>query len=150
MKPSIQRRHLLLLAGGSLLAAGTGLAQSGDEVVVLVNGRNPTQSLNKTELAKLFLGQTAFWHGVVPVKLFIRPDSSKSAQAFYSPVLGMTPQAFCKHWDEIQLAGKGVAPKSCDGVDELVQNISKAPGGVGFALTSEMWQVNGVKVITLK
>jgi hypothetical protein len=37
--------------------------------------------LNKTELAKLFLGQTAFWHGVVPVKLFIRPDSSKSAQA---------------------------------------------------------------------
>jgi hypothetical protein len=148
-RPSVARRQFLAI-GVALSFCGQALAQTGEEVVLILNARNPTQSLPKAELVKLFLGQTAFWHGVVPVRLFIRPDSSKAAQALYNPILGMTPQSFRKHWDEIQLAGKGVSPKSCDGIEALAQEVAKAPGAIGFGLTSEAWQLSGVKVISAK
>lgn len=145
----IGRRRFLTI-GAALTLGGKALAQTEEEVVLIINARNPTQSLPRAELVKLFLGQTAFWHGVVPVRLFLRPDSSKAAQALYSPILGMTPQAFRKHWDEIQLAGKGVAPKSYDSIESLAQEVAKAPGAIGFGLTSEAWQLSGVKVISAK
>jgi ABC-type phosphate transport system substrate-binding protein len=143
-------RRQFLAASAALTFGGEALAQTGEEVVLIINGRNPTQSLPKAELIKLFLGQTSFWHGVVPVRLFVRPDSSKAAQALYEPILGMTPQSFRKHWDEVQLAGKGVSPKSYDSVESLALEISRSPGAIGFGLTSEAWQMNGVKVIAAK
>lgn len=144
MRPFLSRRGLLT-ASGVMLFGLDALAQSNDEVVVLLNARNPTQSLPRAGLVKLFLGQTAFWHGVVPVRLLIRPDASKAAAAFYKPILDRTPQAFRKHWDEIQLAGKGVAPKVCDTLEALAKEVSSAPGAIGFGLASEAWQVTGVK-----
>jgi len=137
----------LVLAGGLWPALGPAHAQSEDSVVILLNARNPTQTLAKGDLVKIFLGQTAFWHGVVPVKVLIRPDGSQAAKVFYEKVLSTTPQAFRKHWDELQLAGRGVSPRVFGSVEELSQAITQAPGSIGFALASEAWALNGNKGI---
>jgi ABC-type phosphate transport system substrate-binding protein len=140
---------LAVLLGGLLPATPKGRAQSDEAVVVLLNARNPTQTLSKSELSKIFLGQTVFWHGVVPVKVVVRPDNSLAAKTFYEQVLGLTPQAFRKHWDEVQLAGRGVSPKSLGSVDETAAAVAAAPGSIGFALASEAWKlsVKGVKIV---
>lgn len=143
----------LALAGGLWPALGPARAQSDDAVVILLNARNPTQDLSKGDLNKIFLGQTAFWHGVVPVKVLIRPDGSQASKVFYEKVLSTTPQAFRKHWDELQLAGRGVAPRVLGSVEELALAITQAPGSIGFALASEAWTLNGnkgIKVINPK
>lgn len=126
--------------------------QADEGVVVLLNARNPTQSLSNTDLSKLFLGQTAFWHGVVPVKVLLRPDGSIAAKTFYDAILGMSPQAFRKHWDEVQLSGRGVAPKVMASPDEVAAAVAQLPGGIGYALASEAWKLSnkGVKVIQVK
>jgi len=137
----------LALASGIWPGSGPAQAQSDDSVVILLNARNPTQTLSKGDLVKIFLGQTAFWHGVVPVKVLIRPDGSQAAKVFYEKVLSTTPQAFRKHWDELQLAGRGVAPRVFGSVEELAQAVTQAPGSIGFALASEAWTLNGNKSI---
>lgn len=128
------------------------LAQSDEGVVLVLNARNPTQALSSSEVAKIFLGQTVFWHGVVPVKVMLRPDGSLAAKMFYASILKQTPQAFRKHWDELQLSGRGVTPKAYGGAEELAHAIAQAPGAIGFALTSEIWKVQnkGIKVVGLR
>ncbi|MEY4576690.1 MAG: hypothetical protein RL701_1393 [Pseudomonadota bacterium] len=125
-------------------------ASGEDSVVILLNARNPTQTLPAAEIKKLFLGQTAFWHGVVPVKVVIRPDGSKASKVFYESVLGMTPAAYRKHWDEVQLAGRGVAPKALNSAEEVAAAITQTPGGIGFALASEAWQLQSKTVKTIE
>jgi ABC-type phosphate transport system substrate-binding protein len=121
-------------------------------IVVLLNARNPTQAISSADLAKLFLGQTVFWHGVVPVRALLRPDGSLAAKTFCDTALHMSPQAFRKHWDEIQLSGRAVAPKVLATADEVAQAVAQAPGGIGYALSSEAWKLNnkGVKVIQVR
>jgi ABC-type phosphate transport system substrate-binding protein len=154
-----QRRIFVTALGvwvtlGSARAAGLGRvrAQSDEGVVLLLNARNPTQSLSGAETAKIFLGQTAFWHSVVAVKVMIRPDTSAAAKLFYRTVLKQSPQAFRKHWDELQLSGRGVAPKAYAGAEELAQAIAETPGGIGFALSSELWKVQnkGIKIVNIR
>ncbi|HEY6879034.1 MAG TPA: hypothetical protein VI299_13500 [Polyangiales bacterium] len=156
MTRTTNRRHLLALC--ALLAlcvfrlAAPVSAEEADGVVVLVNARNPTQTLTNAEVSKMFLGQTAFWHGVVPVKVVLRPDGSVAAKSFYETALGMTPQAFRKHWDEVQLSGRGVAPKPLATPEEVASAVASMPGGIGYALASEAWKLNhkGVKIIQLR
>jgi hypothetical protein len=58
------------VAGAVLLVALEELARAqAADVVVLLNARNPTSSLSRDEACKFLFGQTAFWHGIVPVKL---------------------------------------------------------------------------------
>ena len=151
------RRTLFSLLAVACFRAGAGddhraHAQSDEGVVLLLNARNPTQSLTSTETAKIFLGQTAFWHGVVAIKVMTRPDTSNAAKLFYRTVLKQTPQAFRKHWDELQLSGRGVAPRVYASAEELAQAIAQTPGGVGFALYSELWKVQtkGIKIVNVR
>lgn len=141
---------LLLSLHAPVPRAGAGESEEG--VVILLNARNPTQSLGAAEVTKIFLGQTAFWHGVVPVRVVLRPDGNIAAKTFYESVLKMTPQAFRKHWDELQLSGRAVAPKAVAGADEVAAMIAQAPGAIGYALASEAWKLNnkGVKVVQVR
>ncbi|HEX6241725.1 MAG TPA: hypothetical protein VFZ61_12545 [Polyangiales bacterium] len=163
MKSRFNHRRALLAAlsaalfFGALIAPslgkhGSAMAQSEEGVVIVLNARNPTSALSASEASKIFLGQTAFWHGVVPVKVMIRPDGSIAAKMFYESVLKQTPQAFRKHWDELQLSGRGVAPKAYGSAEELAAAVAGAPGGIGFALSSEIWKVQnkGIKVINIR
>ena len=142
---------LLMWFGVAAVARRGASAQSDDAVVVLVNARNPTNALAIAEAKKVFLGQTSFWHGVVPIKLVTRPDASPAAKAFYG-LLGMTPQAYQKQWNELQLAGRGVLPKPVASIQDVANAVAQMPGGIGFALASEAWntQLKGVKIIPVR
>lgn len=156
MRSLVSRRHvavavLVALALIALPSEHRARAQSEEGVVVLINARNPTNALAVAEARKLFMGQTAFWHGVVPVKAVVRPDSSPAAKAFFT-LIGVTGQAFQKQWDELQLAGRGVAPKSIASIQDVATAVAQVPGGIGYALASEAWnvQLKGVKIIPLR
>lgn len=160
MTTSIARTRRRILAGLCLLTLAllvpspsrVGAGEADEGVVVLLNARNPTQSIGTTDLTKIFLGQTAFWHGVVPVRVVLRPDGGIAAKTFYETVLKMTPQAFRKHWDEIQLSGRAVAPKVIASPEEVAALVAQAPGGIGYALASEAWKLNNkaVKIVQVR
>jgi ABC-type phosphate transport system substrate-binding protein len=142
----------LLVLAGVLVGPRAARGQVNDGVVMIIHPRNPTQTLSSADVKKMFLGQTGFWHGVVPVKLVVRPDDSAAAKLFYPSVLAMTPQAFRKHWDKLQLAGRGVAPDVAASIDDVVKAVTRTPGGIAFALASETWKLQGkdVKVVPVR
>ena len=160
MTTTLARTRRRLLAGVCLLtlalvapSPSRVVAGETDEgVVVLLNARNPTQSIGSAELTKIFLGQTAFWHGVVPVRVVLRPDGGIVAKTFYETVLKMAPQAFRKHWDEVQLSGRAVAPKVIASPEEVAALVAQAPGAISYALASEAWKINNkaVKIVQVR
>lgn len=142
---------LVSLAAATLTpGAQPSRGQGSNEVVIIINARNPTSGLSSSQVQKLFMGTTGFWHGVVPVKVFVRPSAGDPAKAFFGKVLKKSAQAYAKHWDKLQLSGRAVAPKAIGGAADLSAAIAKTPGGIGFALASEAWSVSGVKVIPIR
>ncbi|MED5371248.1 MAG: hypothetical protein VX899_09555 [Myxococcota bacterium] len=100
---------LTVLGLGLLTAAPLANATGGDDLVVVLNAHNPTQTLSKGEVKSLYLGNTAFWNGVVPVQLVVRDDGSGASSAFYD-VVGMSSQRYDSHWSAKQLLGPGCGP----------------------------------------
>lgn len=149
------RRSALLAFFAALLLVflpGHVLAEPGsDEIVMVINARNPTQRLSKGQIKNIYLGNVAFWHGVVPVALYTRPADSAISQQFYSDMLKMNVQRFDSHWTSRQLAGKGVAPAPVATPDELADKIRSSPGAIGFMYASEVWGTapDGVRIVEL-
>lgn len=148
--------HTLLLGLATVALLGLvtpapSSSQSGGLVLVL-NARNPTRSLTADKAKQIYLGQTAFWHGTVPIKVYTRPGSSEAGKQFYEKILGMNAGRFSKHWTSRQLAGKGVAPQDISQASDLADKVRKAPGSVGFMLSSESEAVgsSGLKFIPLQ
>ncbi|MEQ8281004.1 MAG: hypothetical protein RMA76_36515 [Deltaproteobacteria bacterium] len=122
-----------------------------DEVVLLLNKRNPTKKIPRGKVVSMFLGNTAFWHGVVPVKLVVRGAKTDAGNAFYEPVVQMTGARYEAYWTSRQLAGQGVKPQSADTITRVVELLKKNPGAISFALASEVegQDLAGVKVVKL-
>jgi ABC-type phosphate transport system substrate-binding protein len=139
--------HVALAAVLLLVSARTSSAE-GDLVIVVSaqNGENP----GIAEVKKLFLGDTTFWSGNVPVKLFSRPTESPAAQAFFRAIQ-VAPPRFKRMWQEKQLSGQGTPPETVADPAALIAKIAADPGGIGFALSDELpANPAGVRVITLK
>lgn len=123
----------------------------GNQLVVVLHARNPTRRMTTEQLKNLMLGNVAFWHGVVPVKVFVRPPNSPAAQVLFDKVIEMPASRFNEHWTAKQLAGQGIAPTVLATPEHVVGEVAKVPGAVGIILQSEAWniQLTGVNVIPL-
>jgi len=131
------------------LALPMALAQAGDDIIVVLNARNPTQTVSSAELKAIYLGQTAFWHGVVPMKVFTRPPESVAAERFLESVLDVTPQKLQRTWNAKELAGQGIAPTELASPDDVVLGVAGSPGAIGFITAEEAWEQapEGVKYV---
>jgi len=109
------------------------------DYVLVVNARNPTASVSVDELKKIYLGQTAFWHGVVPMHVVMWPTDSKAGSGFLEHVLATSAQKYDRTWASKQLSGQGIAPAVASSVDLVVTAVSSRPGAIGYMLASEAW-----------
>lgn len=120
-----------------------------DGLVAVLNARNPTRALTRAQVRAMLLGQSAFWHGVVPVRPFAPAPGSAAARVAYGDLLSMSASQFQQHWLARQLAGQGVAPPTVSSAQEAAQQIARAPGGIAIVLASDAWALNapGVHVV---
>ncbi len=145
------RRYLVIAFLFGVTVAATPTAAHADEVVLLLNKRNPTKKIPRGKVVSMFLGNTAFWHGVVPVKLVVRGAKTDAGNAFYESVVQMTGARYEAYWTSRQLAGQGVKPENADTITRVVELVKKNPGAISFALASEVegHDLAGVKVVQL-
>jgi ABC-type phosphate transport system substrate-binding protein len=134
----------------ALAYAAPALAEE-PEIVVVLNARNPTKTLTAAQAKSIYLGNTAFWNGVVPIRVISRTASSPAA-VFFDKVVEMSAQRYSSYWTSRQLAGQGVKPGEVESAAPLVEQIKKNPGAVGFALKSELAGIDltGITIISLK
>jgi hypothetical protein len=150
---ALSRRLFALSLAALVVIPGSAVSQQadGNQLVVVLNARNPTRRMTTEQLKNLMLGNVGFWHGVVPVKLFVRPAASPAAQALFDKVLDVPASRFNELWTAKQLAGQGIAPTVLATPEQVVAEVAKVPGAVGIMLQSEAWsaQLTGVNVFPL-
>jgi ABC-type phosphate transport system substrate-binding protein len=140
----IQRTILALLV---VIAATSSVAGAGEKYVVIVNESNPTKSMSKKDLSRLFLKQTLVWaHGekALPVDLDIQ--ASTRAQ-FTSEVHGRAVAAVQGYWNLKVFSGAVVPPAQKTTDSQVIQFVSTNPGAVGYVSRSAALQ--GVKVLQI-
>lgn len=127
-------------------------AVAGEPVIVVLNQRNPTQNIDKAQLKSIYLGNTAFWHGVVPMKVYTQPADSDATKTFLDDILGITFQRYQQSWASRELSGQGVAPAVVDDAQSVIDSVRGAPGGIGFLTPSSAWTVapEGVKFLEVQ
>jgi hypothetical protein len=134
-----------------LTSAVPSAARAAEELVVVVNARNPSKRLTRAELRAMLTGNRSFWHGVVPVKAVVRSPKSAAGQRLFAGVLAMEPGQFSAHWTARQLAGQGVAPEAVATAADVAARVAAAPGGVGVVTRDEAGALPAtVKVIPLE
>lgn len=122
-----------------------------NQLVVVLHARNPTRRMTPEQLKNIMLGNVSFWHGVVPLKLFVRPSNSPASQVLFDKIIEMPASRFNEQWTARQLAGQGITPVVLATPEQVVAEVAKVPGAVGIMLQSEAWnvQLTGVSVIPL-
>ena len=120
----------------------------GDDVVVIVNKKNPTRKINISTVKNIYLGQKAFWHGTVPIRVFIVEKKASSGKAILN-LLDMTASQYENYWVKRALAGKGIQPATKTSASELAEAVAKSPTAMGVILRSDLDQLSP-KVRALK
>ncbi|MBL8936647.1 MAG: hypothetical protein JNM69_18960 [Archangium sp.] len=153
MKRAVWSKVLLVATALALVVPVRANSQQadGNQLVVVLHARNPTRRMTTEQLKNLMLGNVSFWHGVVPVKVFVRPPNSPAAQVLFDKVIEMPASRFNEHWTAKQLAGQGIAPTVLATPEQVAAEVAKVPGAIGVILQSEAWnaQLTGVNVIPL-
>jgi ABC-type phosphate transport system substrate-binding protein len=104
------------------------LAQA--EVVVIVNPAN-SASLDKEQIAKIFLGQSKTFPGGSEAIAVDQPSGS-TREDFGNKVLEKIPGQLKALWARQIFTGGAKPPKELGGDDEVMKFVASTPGGIGY------------------
>ena len=93
--------------GLAALGLSSALGQTG-AVAVVVNEKNPVNSLSSSELRKLFAGEKHSWSGGLPVKLFARAPGAYERVVLLK-LLGMSEREYKQYWTAEVFRGEAQA-----------------------------------------
>ncbi len=128
-------RNTILACALAVLAA-TGASTAAENCVVIVNPSNPTTSMRKADVSRLFLKQTGKWTNgtkVVPVDL---PTKSSTRADFTRAVHGRTVEAIQAYWNQKMFSGAEVPPEQKPSERDVVEFVRTTPGAVGYVSAS--------------
>jgi len=120
-------------------------AQSGFKVVV--HPSNPTSSLSRDQVARLFLKKTGAWsngRAVVPVDLV---ESAPVRSAFSRLVLGKSVAEVKAYWQQQIFSGRAVPPVEKGSDAQVVRFVADNELAVGYV--SEGAAVGDLKVVRI-
>jgi hypothetical protein len=130
-----------LLAG----AARPAIAAPDDRIVIVANRSYPVSALTKAETREIYLGLRTIEHF-----LRIRPiDQSDPAirTAFLQTVLNLSKDAYIDHWNRLLFQQGGLPPILKDTPDEVVQELLKTDGAIGYLWGRDAEGRSGIKIL---
>lgn len=102
------------------------------ELAVVVNLRNPVQTLNEEEIVQLFLFPGTTWSN----RGRVRPVDLKTPQwvrsSFYTGVIGRSESAMKIHWARMIFTGAGYPPLELDSVEEVLRYVESNEAAIAY------------------
>ncbi len=98
---------------------------------VVVHAENPTPSLSRKQVARMFLKGVHRWEGgerVKPVDQLAGPVRA----SFTYAVHGRSMNAIRSFWQRQVFSGKGTPPPALDGDRAVLKHVAVNPGGIGY------------------
>lgn len=110
----------------ALLAALGATQPAAADVVVVVGSGSSAGSLNKDQIADIFLGKST---SLTPID---QPESSPLRDEFYTKVTGKSAAQAKSYWSKMAFTGKGTPPKEVANSAEVKKTLAGNPGLVGY------------------
>ena len=129
-----------------LLSAFATTALSADYAVI-VNKSVPVNSLSRSEIQAIFLGEKTRWDDGKAIKLFVLGEGG-AHRSFLEGVVEKSPSQFEIYWKKLVFTGKAAAPKAFDDESELVAAVARQAGAISYVSAGQ--SRSSVKTITVK
>jgi phosphate transport system substrate-binding protein len=134
------------LIAAAVLIGGASRAAA-DDVAVIVNKSNSTDSLSVAQVRKLLLGEETRVGGQ-KASVFLTAPGVADRTAVIKAACGMTETDFNMHFMQAQFKGETLeAPKAVSSSAQVRQAVAAAPGGIGFIRSADV--DDSVKVIKI-
>jgi ABC-type phosphate transport system substrate-binding protein len=115
---------------------------------VVVNPANPTASLSRAELARLFLKKSATWPDGATVAVVDQERGSPVRQSFSLGIHQKSADAIAAYWQTAVFSGRDVPPAIAKSDAEVLAFVRANPGAVGYV--SAEADIAGVKALAVK
>ena len=114
---------------------------------IIINQNNPTDSLTKSQISKLFLKKVTQWdsgYKVFPVDLTENNDARRD---FSMKIHGKAVSAIKSYWQQQIFSGRSVPPPEKISDREIIEYISANANAIGYV--SKDADINNVKVLNV-
>ncbi len=101
------------------------------QVAVVAHASVPADSINKSDLLRMFSGDIEHWEDGSPVVVVDLAEKGAVRDSFYA-YLGKTSSRMRSVWLKRKLTGEGELPRSIESQEELIAVISQTVGAIGF------------------
>ncbi|GAB3020023.1 type 2 periplasmic-binding domain-containing protein [Bowmanella dokdonensis] len=115
---------------GFLLWGVTGAGFS--DVVVVMSAQSPSTSINREELADIYLGRLNQLPNGAQVIPLDQTERSPLYEEFYQGYLGRTPAQIKAHWSRLIFTGRGQPPQSVPDDKAMIEAIANNPRAIGY------------------
>jgi ABC-type phosphate transport system substrate-binding protein len=121
-----------LLTFAFCLAALVAAPAGAQQYRVIVNSANPTSTLTKEDLARVYLKKMSTWKTGQQVQVVdLGPKSSVRAE-FSTAVLGRDVPTMKNYWQQSLFSGRGVPPIEQPTEAQVVAFVAANPGAIGY------------------
>lgn len=111
-------------------------AQSAPTFVLVVHRGNPTASLGRADVSRMFLKEIARWPNGQPVEPVDQTVASPVRAAFSQAVHRRSPQSVASYWRQLVFSGRGLPPPEQRGDADVVRFVASHVGGIGYVSPS--------------
>lgn len=133
-----RRTHILTLVTLAVSASSRRALADPPELVVIVNPKNPTKSLDEDELYSIFTTRKRDWdHGgrIIP---FNFPAKNEYRVAFDEAVLHMDADEVARYWIDRRVRGGDPPPKKVPNAKVMRGVVAKLKRSIGYLPVDEV------------
>jgi ABC-type phosphate transport system substrate-binding protein len=132
----------------ALMMAVTVCAIPQTSFTVVVNKDNPANSISKTQLRKMLLGETPSWPGGAKAMVLLGPAGDAARGAALKEVCGMSESDYSKQALQASFAGSARAVKTLPSAAAVRQVVALTAGGLGIIEAGQSGP--GLKVLPIE
>jgi ABC-type phosphate transport system substrate-binding protein len=131
------------------LAALVGAAPAGaQQYRVIVNAANPTSTLSKEDLARVYLKKMGSWKNGNSVTVVDQGPKSSVRADFSMAVLGRDVPTMKNYWQQSLFSGRGVPPIEQPSEAQVVAFVAANQGAIGY-VSNDAQLPESVKTISV-
>ena len=121
---------------------------AGGVVAVVGNPGLPVTNLSMHDVRRLFLGETRFWKGNLPVVLVVPPTGTHERYVLLHDVYRMNEAQYKQYWISRILRGEAItAPKTAESRTAVQKLVASLPGCVTVLRTNQATTSKNMKLL---
>ncbi|HXP16263.1 MAG TPA: substrate-binding domain-containing protein [Terriglobales bacterium] len=109
------------------------------DVAVIVNPKNPVDSLTRTELMKIYRGERQYWRTNTPIVLLFRSPGTHEREVVLRAVFQMTEPEYKQYWlSKVMRAEATSPPTEVFSSGMTKEGVAGIPGSIGIVSASDI------------